>query len=189
MSNPASCTASMIGRPTEANGREARARSLTPLILVGGGRSGTTLIMQLLATSNEVAMVREYPYESKYMSYLLRWALVLDQPYSQEGGWNMSVMLEGIKSPTGNIGSWPWPERDLIRVPEDSASFAERCFRAVWQEFSEVVVRNGAGHCQGEPSPARYFAEKCRPWVATRIGRVLPSRRIYSVRDPRDVWL
>lgn len=57
---------------------EANAAPLTPvLIQLASGRSGSTLLMQLLGTSNEIAFDRTYPFEHRYLEYFLR---VLNKP-------------------------------------------------------------------------------------------------------------
>ena len=54
--------------------------SLNPLLILDlGGRSGSTLLMQLLGTSPQIAFDRVYPSEVRYLTYLLRWAKMLDQ--------------------------------------------------------------------------------------------------------------
>lgn len=59
---------------------EANAAPLTPvLIQLASGRSGSTLLMQLLGTSNEIAFDRAYPFEHRYLEYFLN---LLNEPVS-----------------------------------------------------------------------------------------------------------
>lgn len=161
---------------------------LAPLTVVGG-RSGTTLIMHLLSTCGEIAMLREYPYESQYLAYLLRWAQLVDQPFVEQDDWNPGIMLAGIKSPDGKIGPWPWSDRRLIDVPHGSPTLTQRCFVGTWQQISPLLGTNGRLTNDGRPGAPRYFAEKCLTWVSDGVARLLPSKRIYAIRDPRDIWL
>ena len=161
---------------------------MTPLIIVGG-RSGTTLIMHLLSTSGEVAMLREYPYESQYLAYLLRWAQLVDQPFVEQDDWNLSIMLAGIRLPEGKIGSWPWPDRRMVDVPDGCATLTQRCLRGTWKAIAPILGANGGLTEEDQPCEPKYFAEKCLLWVSDGIVRLLPSKRIYSIRDPRDIWL
>ena len=134
-------------------------------------------------------MLREYPYESQYLAYLLRWSQLVDQPYVEQEHWDARVMLTGIKSPEGVIGSWPWPNRRLIDVPAGSSSLTQRCLLGTWKEISPILAANGGATDGNGSCEPRYFAEKCLVWVGDQISQLLPSKRIYSIRDPRDIWL
>ena len=49
---------------------------MKPVMIRAFGRTGTTLMMQLLNTSTAVFVPNDYPFESRYLSYLARLAKV-----------------------------------------------------------------------------------------------------------------
>ncbi len=146
-------------------------RELIPVLVDAAGRSGTTAMMQLLASSPAVATEREYPYESRYLTYLYSWTRLLDGDPEAAAGWPRGEMLPG---PVSQIGGLPW--RGLL---PDASRFADGCFRAAWRHFSE-----------GVEAGATHYIEKVPRWVGEGVPRVLPATWvIHLVRDPRDVWL
>ena len=67
--------------------------SLKPLLIQSMGRSGTTLLMQLIGTSPQILFDRVYPFEVRYLTYLLRWAHILGQEWDQNSNWDASANL------------------------------------------------------------------------------------------------
>jgi len=55
---------------------------LTPVLVSGYGRSGTTALMALLATDPRVAFDRRYPFENRYLTYLVKFCLLTGRPPS-----------------------------------------------------------------------------------------------------------
>src|SRR3954471_11560562 len=55
-------------------------RTLTPILLSGGGRTGSTTIMSLLGSDPTVAFDRHFPYENKYLTYFAKFGLLLQRP-------------------------------------------------------------------------------------------------------------
>src|SRR5438045_1003360 len=49
---------------------------LTPILVAGSGRSGTTMLMALLGTDPRVAFDRVYPFENRYLTYLAKFAVL-----------------------------------------------------------------------------------------------------------------
>ena len=144
---------------------------LIPVLVDAMGRSGTTAMMRLLASSPAVVVEREYPYEARYLTYLHSWARMLDGDAKAAGKWPRDRMLPG---PPDEIGGLPW--RDLV---PDAPGFAKACLRSAWGHFSS-----------GAKEGATHYIEKVSRWIGDAIPAMLPaSRVIYLVRDPRDVWL
>ena len=144
---------------------------LIPVLVDAAGRSGTTALMQLLASSPAVVTEREHPYESRYLTYLYSWSRLLDGCPDAAAKWQRGKMLPG---PANEIGGLPW--RDLL---PDPSGFASKCFLAAWQQFSE-----------GAPGRGTHYIEKVPRWISEAVPALLPeSKVIHLVRDPRDVWL
>ena len=50
--------------------------TLTPILVAGYGRSGTTALMALLGSDPRVAFDRRHPYENRYLTYQTKFALL-----------------------------------------------------------------------------------------------------------------
>lgn len=162
--------------------------AMKPLLILGDGRSGTTLLMELLGTAPQIVFDREYPYEIRYLTYLMKWALLLNQRYQPGDEWNFSRSFE---SPGKLVGPLPyrnpqfWSYEDLWK----------NCFRSAWDEFSQCAAsRLQLERPIGSPlfNNARrnlYYAEKSPFWLPAHLREVLPYHVILIVRDPRDVYL
>lgn len=139
------------------------------------GRSGSTWMMALLSTSNEVAMDRVHPYESFYIAYLLHLVRHVAEPPSPV--WSVEDMVRG--DPT-RFGPPPFHPSGALGSAVDRADISLRATRHLWLAFSESL-----GATLGVRP--RYWAEKfvvgtdrlARSGVAVKLVRLL--------RDPRDV--
>ena len=161
---------------------------LKPLLILGDGRSGTTLLMELLGTAPQIVFDREYPYEIRYLTYLMRWALLLNERWQPNDEWNSNRSFE---TPGGLVGPFPFSSPQFWSYE----GLWKNCFRSAWNEFSKCA----AGRLQlerplGSPifnNPRRnlYYAEKSPFWLPPYLREVLPYHVILIVRDPRDVYL
>lgn len=155
--------------------------SLKPLLILGAGRNGSTLLMQLLGTSPQIVFDRVYPFEVRYLSYLLRWAQMLAQKFGGDGNWNAVAN----HAPPGQIlGPLPYENAQLWNGDE----MWPACFAAAWKEFSAVAVARMQGSMITETQP-RYYAEKVAGWVPSYLQRAMTCNIILLVRDPRDMFL
>ncbi len=154
---------------------------LKPLLVPAGGRTGTTLCMQLLGTSPQIAFERVYPFEVQYLTYMLRWAQMLGQEPERGGQGNLAT-------PVGTPGKWlgPLPYHNTTLWNGDD--LWPKCLIAAWKEFSrDAIARSRAKNgTNGEPL---YYAEKIPFWVPTLLRQAMPCNLILLVRDPRDVFL
>ncbi len=145
------------------------------------GRSGTTLLMQLLSTSPQIAFDRVYPFEVRYLTYLLHWALLLGQKWQPGHGWDP---VTNFNPPDERIGPFPylnaefWGDQELWR----------NCLETAWREFSKVAIAKTQANSKKQPS-LLYYAEKIPFWVPSYLRRAMQYRVILLIRDPRDVFL
>ncbi|MCA8944071.1 MAG: sulfotransferase [Planctomycetes bacterium] len=156
---------------------------LTPILIDAPGRSGTTLFMQLLGTSPAIAFDRKPPFESRYLSYFIRWAELLRRPGGMTETWGNWALDWEMDAP---IGPFPWADDTLRRVPAGEEDLALRALRAIWKEFSPIAARNSNPDA---PDAVRYYAEKSVAWMADLILDLGPCKVVMLVRDPRDIWL
>lgn len=155
-------------------------RRLHPVLVSGGGRSGTTLLMLLLGTSPRIVFDRVHPYEHRYLTFLLRWAQLL-HPGRAPKSWNQVAM---VSRADGMMGPLPWAEAGLV---EGEVEFWQQCFLLAWEELSARAARAVEVSCPGV-IPTHY-AEKAPPWLAGELAGLLSPTVLLPVRDPRDVFL
>lgn len=161
---------------------------LVPILLGDtAGRSGTTLLMVLLGTSPAVAFERVYPFESRYLTYLLHRAMLLKGWIQPSGEWNASTVLERDLS---CLRAYPNGRSPLLVTPEGTPPFWLRCFLSTWRNFSEVASETSQLRGDGDTQvPLVYYAEKSPRWCYDQLSSLVPLRGIHLVRDPRDVLL
>jgi len=162
---------------------------LTAILLPVCGRNGSTLCMQLLGTSPEIAFERVYPFEHRYLTYLWRVADVMQREFDPHPLWNNGLMVHPERhEEVVYVGPIPWGGRKLISHPRASVPFDQRCLQALWREFTATVREQALLTLPGEPAP-RFYAEKSTPGTLEALGVSVPTKSIYLVRDPRDIWI
>lgn len=163
---------------------------LVPILVDGSGRDGTTLMMQLLGTSAEIAFDRTYPYEQRYLSYLLHWSRLPTRVGWDEESWNRDSLAHSkALEEAGVIGPLPWADRSLI-TGEGEREFWQDAFDVAWASFSErarAAVRSRLGD---QSLSVRYYAQKNADSWTLELARVPVAPRLICVlRDPRDTWV
>ncbi len=133
---------------------------------------GSTLLMQLLASSAEVVLDRTYPYgEYRYLSYCSRAASFLTEP------WRPDVdpgVTELFFDEARRFGPLPFEPESL-----DLRDLERRALAHLWSACSEAMLDR-------HPS-ARCYAEKLAVPAQPVIDAGIALRLIDCVRDPRDV--
>jgi hypothetical protein len=146
---------------------------LTPVVVrLFSGRSGSTLLMRLLASSPEVVVDRVYPYENRYLAYLLHLVRPMAEAHDPAGSWQMADLVQAAP---GRYGPLPFEPLSV-----DRGDLQRRAVRALWEAFSAAAATR-APH-------ARYYAEKIPCELDLVVDAGLPVRVINLVRDPRDVF-
>jgi hypothetical protein len=137
------------------------------------GRVGSTLLLQLLGTSDEVVLERRYPEgELRYLSYCIRmaeWAATPWEPTLHPG------VTELMFGPVERGGPIPFTPT-LV----DPTRLGPLMLTGMWGAVSEELRRSA-------PS-ARYYAEKLVGDGLVLADSDIPLRIIDVVRDPRDVF-
>jgi Sulfotransferase family len=142
---------------------------LRPILVAGFGRSGTTAVMNLLATDSRVTFDRKYPFENRQLSYFAKLSSILDQriPDQRFAQDHLFLYEENI------FGPRPWGGPSRVDEVE--------WLRIFWAVFSGKVKRV-------DPT-ATFYAEKAPSWLPAIAERVVPCSTIHLFRDPRDVYL
>ena len=136
------------------------------------GRVGSTLLMQLLASSPEVVLDRRYPHgEYRYLSYCVRAASFLTAPWRPDIDPGVTELFFGEE---GRFGPLPFDPGSL-----DRADLELRVRSQLWSAFGASMLARQPG--------ARCYAEKLAVPATLVIDAGIPLRLIDVVRDPRDV--
>lgn len=174
-------------RGTHSRPRTSFRPSLQPLALTSLGRTGTTLLMQMLASHPDIVAQRIYPFETRMAAWWMHALTVLGgHAHHTESSHPDSFLSERF-----SIGHNPWAiDRDtngpLLRAwlrgtaVEDLAAFCQR-------QVDEAYLR--IARDQNEEG-RRFFIEKALP---THVPRLLwqlydGTREIFLVRDFRDMF-
>jgi len=159
---------------------------LKPLLLMFPARSGSTLLMQLLGTSPQIVFERSSPFETRYLSFYLRWAWQLADAGKRQGQWTTETLLAEEPTPGNSISPPPFamPEGFAIDGP---TPLWHTVFHNAWREFSRRA-RQREACAPGRDPTSIYFAEKSRrPFSAALQQLGVQHEIIYLLRDPRDI--
>ena len=159
---------------------------LQPLLVTSLGRTGTTLLMSLLAAHPAVVAHRTYPYEIFPARYWLHVLRVLAEPADYTHSSHPSSFAEDI----WRVGYNPFHTAPATHAPELTdlfgRSYVERLARFC-QESIDDFYRTTAS-LQEQPD-AELFVEKFQPDALPRIAWDLypEMKEIVLVRDFRDL--
>jgi len=135
------------------------------------GRTGTTLLMNLLGTSAAVAFDRRYPAEYRVASYLVRMSERMTEPYDEGRHVGVTDFFFGEQPAWG-----PLPFRsDAL----DVGHWRPELLRAMWASASDALL--------AERPTARWYAEKLAVDETPLRNARVEVFTIDLVRDPRDV--
>lgn len=163
----------------------AAAPRLRPLMVTCLGRSGTTLLMELLSGHPSVVVHSPHPYETRCATYWMQMAKVAGEPGTVVPPVAWYDQLSGFDAvrPVPFFGELPTEEMSWLTstYTERLASF---CVTALGDFYAECARIAGKPH-------AVVFAEKQFPGLlADVLSEVCPSQpEIVSIRDPRDMLL
>ncbi len=149
--------------------------TLVPVMIRTFGRTGSTLLMQILGSSGQICFERQYPFEHRYLAYVYNMSRVLSLPAKVDEPWDNDVLFRGKQR---MVGCLPYGRVELI----DRERLSERAFVSLWNNFSaEMRDKSGlAPDCLG------FYAEKVPPYVANTANQILKAKNIFLLRDPRD---
>jgi Sulfotransferase family len=143
---------------------------LTPILVAGYGRSGTTAVMNLLAAAPQIAFDREYPFENRYLSYYSKLSSILRRAMPDERFTSDHL----YKFDDGIFGPPPWRPGRSERQELD-------WLPVFWNWFSSTTKN-------ANPA-ANFYAEKAPAWLSSMVRLSLHCEVIHLFRDPRDVYI
>jgi Sulfotransferase family len=159
--------------------------AMQPLSVTSLGRTGTTLLMQMLAEHPEICVQRVHPFECRVGAYWMHVLTVLSGPANHFN----SSHPDKFQSERLFVGNNPFAQLFACgpslaswfaaEAPEEMAAFCQRNIDAAYLRLARD---------QGE-APGRYFAEKNNPTYAPRLlAHVYDgAKEIILVRDFRDM--
>jgi hypothetical protein len=106
-------------------------------LIAGCGRSGTTVLTELLATDPRTAFDRRYPNENRYLTYLAKFALLTGRPGA--GPHVSSVQL--CTYDDEHFGSFPWPTDPVPGHEPPLAPPPAAWLAALWDAFAAEARR------------------------------------------------
>jgi hypothetical protein len=158
-----------------------------PLAVTCLGRTGTTLLMSVLAAHPEIVLERRFPYEQSPAKYWIHLLKVLSEP----ANFIQSSHPDTFHDDLWSVGHNPFYD-DAVAATHDQhrqlgkeqiERLADFCQRSI-DDWYSVVAR-----MQDQPD-ARYFAEK-HMWpnhIATLTAELYPrGKEVFLVRDFRDM--
>jgi hypothetical protein len=154
--------------------------SLTPILLSGQGRSGSTWLMSLLASDRRMAFDLIYPYERKYLTYFAQFSRLFEKREFLESLNPDFANFEGF-GVGGRLPSNPFWKPDHVAEAQIPVPDRRQWFDELWRMFSDHL-------CKSRPG-TEFFAEKSPAWLPQMVLESFPSRTIYLIRDPRDVFV
>ncbi len=172
---------------------ERAAPALTPILVTGPGRTGTTLLMSLLARSPDIVAAELVPYETRQLAYHAHAHHVLTHAADTVH----STHQDRLQGDGYHIGFNPYhsaAHASAFRRPALAHDFADHYAPPRMDAlFADLVAEYYRRLAQDYGKPdARFFAEKnnnlqrlVRLFARRAFGRV---REIVTIRDPRDVF-
>jgi hypothetical protein len=162
---------------------------LRPLLVNSFGRTGTTLLMRMLAAHPAVVVYARPPYEARGGKYWMHVLKTLAAP--TDAGKRVGAPLEFHLEPfaaggnpffTGEFAAWP--EVEVWSGSTYVESLAAFCQRSIDGWYLATAAAQGQA-----TAPLVYFAEKHFPDAYPRLLRDLypGARELFLVRDFRDM--
>jgi Sulfotransferase family len=165
--------------------------ALIPIVVETSGRDGSTLMMQLLGTSSAIAFDRIYPFEQRYLSYLLALSRVVELDEWDERAWNINELAFADRvSQSGLVGPVPWTDRNLLTGESGQPPpLGQRIFGLLWEEFSRRARMTMRTRYDDQALQVTYYAEKITAGWRLDWDYLPQMKLLPLLRDPRDTWL
>jgi hypothetical protein len=153
---------------------------IQPIITFGLGRTGSTLVMELLGTAPRIAFDRGYPHEVRLVTGLVANSLLFAAADPQMTPY-VTAPLPPVLVVPERLASIRTDHCRLLHDPPGGRYFWRGHLRTNWGLF--------VGYLREKNVNYRYYAEKgCKlVWKTLRVAGI-PFKPILRIRDPRDIW-
>lgn len=153
---------------------------LIPILCQGPGRTGFTLLMELLLTSDEVLPEPLFPHENRMLDALALASLAFWQVPEEFPPLGRAAQLRAIHQALEIRPVWPWVADDLSKKTSETL---------LWREIFETNWSLLSARLRTRRPQGKYYAEKGSPGVAGILKKAkMPHRILLRSRDPRDHW-
>jgi hypothetical protein len=156
-----------------------------PIMITTFGRTGSMLLMRLLASHPEILSFKPYRFEQRIASYWIDVLLTLSDPASYLRGVAPQAAVDDRTWWLGGAAPMPWPLRDS-EVQEWLGGEAVEALATTIQQridalYERVAMAAGTTH-------ERWFPEKSNLRVSSVASELYPDgRELFLVRDFRDM--
>jgi len=149
-----------------------KSKYIIPILLRSFGRTGTTMLMQLLGSSEEIVFDKTYPYENRLLAYFFRLSsLPLQNKNNIEIRWNNDSLFKANLNLMG-----PIPLQ--TKLITNSKQFRNLLFKNMWKAFSYEILKSNP--------KSIYYAEKIPLDIPNELNPIMYCKNIFLLRDPRD---
>jgi hypothetical protein len=166
---------------------------MIPILVTGPGRSGTTLLMGILAHLPQVCVAELIPYETKLLSYYATAYHTLTQPADPV----RSMHPDLLRKDGFSVGFNPFNDaiynsvfHDKTRAKDFFGNFVPMEIQPIFAKIIDEYYQR-LSIDQGKLAPI-YFAEKSNdidPWPRTFARQSFPHiKELVLYRDPRDLY-
>ncbi|WP_444919150.1 hypothetical protein [Microbulbifer sp. JMSA003] len=153
---------------------------ITPIMLRSFGRSGSTLLMQVLGSSSNVVFDRDYPFEKRHLTYLHRLTTVASSESCNDENWNADSLFS---SKINRIGPIPYINTSIIDREKLQLEFLTH----LWKGFSGQIKDKLKEELNlDEPI---YYAEKVVHDICPAVNEAFYAKNLFLFRDPRDEFV
>ena len=171
----------------------ANAANLAPILISGTGRSGTTMLMAMLAGADGIIAAELIPYETRLLSFYANAWRVLTHPADIE----RSTHHDRVHGDGFSIGFNPYNSPAFHAAFAEPAPLYDYTNRFVGQRlqsaFADIISEYYRRLAADKKKPGVvYFAEKnnnvqgvVRGFARSAFG---PVKEIVTLRDPRDIF-
>jgi len=147
-------------------------KQLIPILLRSFGRTGTTMLMQLLGSSEKIIFDKQYPYENRLLAYFFRLSSL---PFQEKTNLTINWNNDNLLNPKLNImGPFPFKTNLIINRRKFKYSF----FKDIWKNFSNEIFNLNP--------QSIYYAEKVPLDIPIELNEIMYCKNIFLLRDPRD---
>jgi len=152
---------------------------MIPIMLRSFGRSGSTLMMQVLGSHKNVAFDRVYPFENRHLTYIHRLSAVMKKERKFSEQWGPDTLFN---SNALYVGATPYKNIEIFNEND----LSRRSLEYLWKALSEEILEKSEDFDLSLPT---YYAEKVVQDICHDINSVVEAKNLFVFRDPRDEFI
>lgn len=147
---------------------------LEPILIIGLGRSGTSLLMSQLARDHRILFDRTFPFETRVLSTIAKFCRTFPRVSLYGLSLNIELWNSQVKEQS-NLCLASGDKSSDLKVDEAQLLVSQ------WSSISSLSLKNNR--------EAKFYAEKSWIWLPTFLQGKLPACFLFIFRDPKDTFL